>query len=253
MIWGTVYAGSGVCPHRRKTEMKRAVVFDLDGTLSDSILSIEYCANRALEKFGLEPFGTDRYKYFVGDGAAELIRRVLRNQKRDRMDLYDQVKGEYDKLFAVDCMYQVKPYDGIVELLMELKKRDVRSAVLSNKPHFNTCKVIHDLFGDGVFDVVQGQVDEIDRKPSPKGVFLISEKLGIPVEDMVYVGDTDTDMKTGKNAGAFTVGVLWGFRDQKELEENNADAIIRRPGELLAFVGEQVKEASQGRSDIDGV
>lgn len=216
--------------------MKKAVVFDLDGTLSDSIVSIAYCANRALAKFGLQTFGTDRYQYFVGDGAAELIRRALRAQESDRTDLYDDVKAEYDKLFAVDCMYKVKPYDGIPELLTELKKRGVRAAVLSNKPHPNTCKVIHDLFGDDTFDVVQGQTPEINKKPSPDGVFLISEKLGIPVEEMLYVGDTNTDMQTGKGAGAFTVGVLWGFRDRKELEENHADAIIAQPSELLAYL-----------------
>ena len=212
--------------------MKKAVVFDLDGTLSDSLVSIAYCANRALEAFGLVPFETDRYKYFVGDGAAELIRRVLRGQATDRMDLYEQVKAEYDRLFAVDCMYQVKPYDGIPELLALLKERGIKITVLSNKPHPNTCKVIHDLFGDDLFDVVQAQTGEIRKKPSPDGVFLISEKLGIPVSEMLYVGDTNTDMQTGKNAGAFTVGVLWGFRDRAELEANHADAIIAHPREL---------------------
>ena len=215
---------------------KKAVIFDLDGTLSDSIVSIAYCANRALTAYGLQTFDTDRYKYFVGDGAAELIRRTLRAQETDRMDLYDQVKERYDKLFAVDCMYQVKPYAGIPRLLSALKERGIRSAVLSNKPHSNTCKVIHDLFGDGVFDVVQGQTPEIRKKPSPDGVFLIAEKMGISVDELLYVGDTNTDMQTGKNAGAFTVGVLWGFRDRRELEENHADAIIAEPMELTAYL-----------------
>ncbi len=214
----------------------KAVIFDLDGTLSDSILSIAYCANRALEKFGLKPFETDRYKYFVGDGAAELIRRTLQNQPVERMELYEAVKEEYTKLFAVDCMYEVKPYEEIRELLAELKSREIKIAVLSNKPHVNTCKVIHDLFGDAVFDVVQGQTPEINKKPSPDGVFLISEKLGIPMEEILYVGDTNTDMQTGKSAGAFTVGVLWGFRDRAELEENHADAIIDHPLELLNYL-----------------
>lgn len=214
----------------------KAVIFDLDGTLSDSILSIAYCANRALEKFDLQTFETDRYKYFVGDGAAELIRRTLVNQPTERMDMYEAVKDEYVKLFAVDCMYEVKPYEGIVELLRELKKREIKIAVLSNKPHFNTCKVIQDLFGDDMFDVVQGQTPEINKKPSPDGVFLLSEKLGVSVEEMLYVGDTNTDMQTGKSAGAFTVGVLWGFRDRTELEENHADAIIAHPLELLNYL-----------------
>lgn len=214
----------------------RGVIFDLDGTLSDSIISIAYCANRALEKYGLSPFVTDRYKYFVGDGAATLIHRCVENQEIDRSDLYEQVKAEYDRLFAVDCMYKVKPYPGIVELLQELKKRQIPIAVLSNKPHPNTLKVIHDLFGDDMFTIVQGQIPQIEKKPSPDGVLYIAEKLGIPAEQFLYVGDTNTDMQTGKNAGAFTVGVLWGFRDRKELEDNDADAIIETPMELLQYL-----------------
>ena len=214
----------------------RGVIFDLDGTLSDSIISIAYCANRALEKYGLSSFVTDRYKYFVGDGAATLIHRCVENQETDRSDLYEQVKAEYDRLFAVDCMYQVKPYPGIVELLQELKKRQIPIAVLSNKPHPNTLKVIHDLFGNDMFTIVQGQIPQIEKKPSPDGVLYIAEKLGIPAEQFLYVGDTNTDMQTGKNAGAFTVGVLWGFRDRKELEDNDADAIIETPMELLQYL-----------------
>lgn len=214
----------------------RGVIFDLDGTLSDSIISIAYCANRALEKYGLSSFVTDRYKYFVGDGAATLIHRCVENQDTDRSDLYEQVKAEYDRLFAVDCMYKVKPYPGIVELLQELKKRQIPIAVLSNKPHPNTLKVIHDLFGDDMFTIVQGQIPQIEKKPSPDGVLYIAEKLGIPAEQFLYVGDTNTDMQTGKNAGAFTVGVLWGFRDRKELEDNDADAIIETPMELLQYL-----------------
>ncbi|MGN1171910.1 MAG: HAD family hydrolase [Lachnospiraceae bacterium] len=214
----------------------RGVIFDLDGTLSDSIISIAYCANRALEKYGLSSFVTDRYKYFVGDGAATLIHRCVENQDTDRSDLYEKVKAEYDRLFAVDCMYKVKPYPGIVELLQELKKRQIPIAVLSNKPHPNTLKVIHDLFGDDMFTIVQGQIPQIEKKPSPDGVLYIAEKLGIPAEQFLYVGDTNTDMQTGKNAGAFTVGVLWGFRDRKELEDNDADAIIETPMELLQYL-----------------
>lgn len=216
--------------------MKKAVIFDLDGTLSDSLVSIAYCANRALKKFGLAPFETDCYKYFVGDGAAELIRRCLLHQKADERALYEQVKAEYDELFQVDCMYQVKPYEGIPELLQELKRLGVRMAVLSNKPHANTQKVVYDLFGDGVFDLVQGQTPEISRKPSPDGVFRIAKKLKTPVEEMLYLGDTNTDMQTGKAAGAFTIGVLWGFRDRQELEENHADAIVACPQEILQYL-----------------
>lgn len=132
-------------------------------------------------------------------------------------------------------MYQVKPYEGIPELLEELKKRGMKIAVLSNKPHHATLDVIESLFGKDYFDVVQGQVDGVPIKPDPAGVFRILDRFGLNADEVLYMGDTATDMKTGKAAGAFTVGVLWGFRDRKELEEGHADAIIAQPLDLLKY------------------
>lgn len=231
--------------------MKKAVIFDLDGTLADSLESIAYCTNRAIGRYGFAPFETERFKYFVGDGAAELIRRALKAAGDEELAYYDRVKAEYDVIFEADCMYKVVPYDGIPELLQTLRKKGVKTAVLSNKPHERTVDVISRLFGspaagdgtsdgamsDGImFDAVQGQMEGIARKPSPDGVYYIAGQLSVSVEEIVYVGDTDTDMQTGKSAGAFTVGVLWGFRDRKELEENHADAIIAAPHELMNYI-----------------
>lgn len=214
----------------------KAVIFDLDGTLADTLESIAYCTNRALAAYGFAPFSTERYKYFVGDGAAELIRRVLRSSGDDNLEYYDRVKAEYDVLFEADCMYKVAPYQGITELLHTLRERGIKTAVLSNKPHERTLDVIKTLFGEGLFDVVQGQMEGIRKKPSPDGVYHIAKRLGIDIKDILYIGDTNTDMQTGKSAGAFTVGVLWGFREQKELEENHADAIIAAPHELIKYL-----------------
>lgn len=216
--------------------MVKAVIFDLDGTLADSLESIAYCTNRALAKYGFAPFEKERYKYFVGDGAAELIRRALVHSGDEALAFYDRVKAEYDVLFETDCMYKVEPYDGIIELLHALKERDIKIAVLSNKPHERTQDVILTLFGEGLFDAVQGQVDTMNKKPSPDGVYYIAKQFGLEIADIVYVGDTNTDMQTGKLAGAFTIGVLWGFRDRKELEENHADAIIETPHELIQYI-----------------
>lgn len=216
--------------------MKKAVIFDLDGTLADSLESIAYCTNKAIGKYGFAPFEKERFKYFVGDGAAELIRRVLTASGDETLSYYDRVKAEYDVIFEEHCMYKVVPYDGIVELLHALREKGIKTSVLSNKPHARTLDVISTLFGDGVFDAVQGQMEGINRKPSPDGVYHIAKKLGISMEEIVYVGDTNTDMQTGKSAGAFTVGVLWGFRERKELEENHADAIIAAPHELMDYL-----------------
>ena len=142
----------------------------------------------------------------------------------------------YREYFAVDCMYQVKPYEGIPELLAALKEKELRLAVLSNKPHEQTVMVVETLFGKGYFDWIQGQKPGIPLKPDPAGVYGILDAFSFQPSETVYLGDTAPDMKTGKNAGAFTVGVLWGFREREELEEAKADALIKSPLELLEFL-----------------
>lgn len=216
--------------------MKKLVIFDLDGTLSDSIHSIKYCADRAVSPLGYGPFSEEQYKYFVGDGVVNLIRRALAAGGDTAGEHMEEALSRYRELFAVDCMYGVKPYEGIPELLDSLRERGVKLAVLSNKPHAETITVIGSLFGEGRFDVIRGQVEGVPIKPDPAGVFAIWEQLGMHAEETLYLGDTATDMKTGKSAGAFTVGALWGFRKREELEEARADAIIARPAELLQYL-----------------
>ncbi len=216
--------------------MKKAVIFDLDGTLADTIASITYCGNLALSRFGLPSFGEEDYKHFVGDGAAMLIRRALLAAGDERLEHFDEVYETYLEIFAKDCMYQVKPYEGICALLEELKRLSVRIAVLSNKPDRDSLRVVEALFGKGYFDFVQGQRADIPRKPDPAGVYRIMEAFVLPAGDFLYVGDSGVDMKTGRAAGIFTVGVLWGFRDREELVENGADAVISKPLELLSHL-----------------
>lgn len=230
-------------------EMKKAVIFDLDGTLSDSIRSIQFCADKALAPLGYGPFSIQQYKYFVGDGAANLIKRALIAGGDTQLLHFEEAFSRYKEIFRAGCMYEVKPYEGIVELLAALKERGLAIAVLSNKPHVETINVIETLFGKDYFDVIQGQKDDVPIKPSPQGVFRILEILGLRASDILYLGDTATDMQTGKNAGAFTVGALWGFREKKELEENYADAIIEHPLELLNYVEKGCTNLQHG---IDG-
>ena len=187
-------------------------------------------------RFGLPSFGEEDYKHFVGDGAAMLIRRALLAAGDERLEHFDEVYETYLEIFAKDCMYQVKPYEGICALLEELKRLSVRIAVLSNKPDRDSLRVVEALFGKGYFDFVQGQRADIPRKPDPAGVYRIMEAFVLPAGDFLYVGDSGVDMKTGRAAGIFTVGVLWGFRDRKELVENGADAVISKPLELLSHL-----------------
>ena len=211
------------------------MIFDLDGTLSDSIQSIKYSGDKAMEAFGYGPFSVEQYKYFVGDGAANLVRRALEAGGDTKLSHFEEAYGLYREIFKENCMFRVRPYEGIRELLAALKAQEVKIAVLSNKPHAETVNVIESLFGKGCFDVIQGQKENVAIKPNPEGAFRILALLGLDTSEVVYLGDTATDMKTGKNAGFFTVGALWGFRDRQELEENGADAIISHPLELLRY------------------
>lgn len=216
--------------------MIKAVIFDLDGTLADTLNSIEYCCNEALRRQGFAPIEKDEYRYLVGDGAATLIERALKRSGDSDLTCFEQAMKDYTEIFEEYCMYRVKPYEGIESTLKELKSAGIKTAVLSNKPHPRTLKVIADLFGEGMFDVVAGQKPEIEKKPSPAGVYAILKELELEKSEVLYLGDTNTDMKTGKSAGVFTIGVLWGFRDRKELEENHADAIIAVPAEILQYI-----------------
>lgn len=215
--------------------MIKACIFDCDGTLVDSLVSISYCANKTLNEFGYPDIEFEKYKILVGDGAKMLILRCLQCVGAPE-DMLDTVLARYKEHFKVDCTYQVKPYDGILDLLAELKKRGIRTAVFSNKPHAQTVTVIDSAFEKDTFDMVLGQKENLPIKPAPDGALLIAESFGVKPEECLYFGDTNTDMQTGNSAGMHTVGVLWGFRDREELEKNHAEHIIGHPREAAAFL-----------------
>ena len=216
--------------------MKKAVIFDLDGTLTNTLKSLWKSTNMALATAGLPPHEIDSYKYFAGNGAKELIRKSLIADGDTQLVHFDSVMEAYNRIFEEYCMYEVKPYDGIPELLKALKEKGLHLAVNSNKPQPRTVDVVEEIFGKDTFDLLVGQCEERRRKPAPDGVNYILEQLHLNKEDVLYIGDTCTDMQTGKSAGVFTVGALWGFRDRQELVENHADAIIEKPLELLQYI-----------------
>lgn len=216
--------------------MKKAVIFDLDGTLTNTLKSLWKSTNMALATAGLPPHEIDSYKYFAGNGAKELIRKSLIADGDAELVHFDSVMEAYNRIFEEYCMYEVKPYDGIPELLKALKEKGLHLAVNSNKPQPRTVDVVEEIFGKDTFDLLVGQCEERRRKPAPDGVNYILEQLHLNKEDVLYIGDTCTDMQTGKSAGVFTVGALWGFRDRQELVENHADAIIGKPLELLQYI-----------------
>jgi len=213
--------------------MIRVCIFDLDGTLADTVESIAYPANLALAAVGLKPLEVSRYNYFAGDGTDKLIQRALKAAGDDSLNHYEEAYRIFKNIFKDNSMYRVTAYDGMKDMLEELKKRRIRIAVLSNKPHRQTIDVIEALFGQDYFDYIQGQQEDVPLKPNPAGACFIAEKFDVRCEECMYVGDTNVDMQTGNSAGMYTVGVLWGFRTRDELETNNAHAIISQPGELL--------------------
>lgn len=216
--------------------MYRACIFDLDGTIEDTVESIAYVANQVLEYFHMTPQPVEDFRYFAGDGADEMIRRSMTAAGGD-LKYLEEGQAMFRSLFAVNPLYKVKAYPGMRETLEELKRRGAKIAVFSNKPHKAAIKAVEAIYGEGFFQVIQGQEERLPKKPAPDGAWEVAARLGVKPEECVYIGDTNTDMQTGNAAGMMTVGVLWGFRDRKELEENHAHKIISRPEELLEIYG----------------
>ena len=215
--------------------MKKLAIFDLDGTLVDSIGSIAGACNEALKENGLEERSVNEYKYFAGDGALELVKRAVYASGDTEYKKLDSVYSIYKEIFVKDCTKGVVPFEDINELLKQLKKREIKLAVLSNKPHDRTIDVVNKIFGNNTFDMVLGYKNEETKKPNPYGALLIAKHFNIKPEDCVYIGDTDTDMQTGVNAGMYTIGVSWGFRDREELIKNKANIIVDNPMDLLNY------------------
>lgn len=216
--------------------MIKAFIFDLDGTIVDSVGAIASCANDCLMEKGLKPHPVNAYMQFAGDGQYELIKRALRAAGDEKLSYYDEVMARYVEWFQERCHIGCMAYEGITEMLKELKKAGIKLAVLSNKAHKNSVKVVEHVFGEGFFDYIQGQMDNINRKPAPDGALMVMKELGVEATECIYVGDTSVDMQTGKAAGIFTVGVTWGFRDRAELVDNHADGIVDKPSQLLQYV-----------------
>lgn len=217
--------------------MYQACIFDLDGTLTDTLESITYSVNLTLSELFLSPITREQCKAFVGNGARVLMEEALKASGDTNLTLMDRAMEIYTRVFGEHCTYHVAPYEGIVELLHTLKEKGMKLAVLSNKPHHQTKDVVAAFFGEDVFDVVQGQVDGKKRKPDPEAVFGILEQLQVSPGACIYVGDSDVDMMTGKAAGALTVGVTWGFRSKDVLLQHGADCIIDTADALLEWIG----------------
>lgn len=203
--------------------MYKVVIFDLDGTLLNTLDDLAYAGNYALKAMGYPVHKASEYKYFVGNGIPKLIKRIVPEDCSE--ENAEKVHSLFSEYYSSHCTCKTKPYDGISEMLAALKKKGIGTAVASNKDHAFSVKLVKEFFGDNI-DIVCGRKDGFPKKPDPYSVNLILEHFCADKEKVLYVGDSNVDMETAKNAGLTSCGVLWGFRTEEELTESGASYIV---------------------------
>ena len=213
----------------------KAILFDLDGTLLDTLVDIADSANSTLVRYGLPTHSVDAYRYFIGDGVNMLISRALPNEKRDIDIIAKCVKG-FREYYSRNWNVKTRPYNGVPELLDALAAKQIKMAILSNKPDDFTKRCVSEFLPNHDFEMILGQRDVIPMKPDPIGALQIADNLGIAPSQFLYLGDSAIDIDTAVRAGMFPVGALWGFRPLEELQEHGARAVIERPMDLLGFL-----------------
>jgi phosphoglycolate phosphatase len=220
-----------------KIKKFKAVLFDLDGTLLNTLQDLADSMNAALRRFGFAEHPAEDYKNFVGDGVEELVKRALPQTERNADTVAECLKlnrSEYQHRWAV----HTRPYPGIIETLDELRQRNIPMSVLSNKPQEFTFKIVNEFLSDYDFVLIRGAEENVPVKPDPTAALQIAEQMKIPPARFVYVGDSGTDMQTASAAGMYAVGALWGFRTKDELFRAGAQIVIERPWEIVALFDE---------------
>ena len=214
---------------------KQLVIFDLDGTLLDTVADLANATNQALERCGYPTHPTQAYYKFVGNGINKLFARALPAEcsTEENVQRIHSLFIPYYNEHNADCSC---PYSGIIDLLHELQEGGVQLAVASNKYHEATLKLVRHFFPNVTFAAIYGQREEVPIKPAPDIVFDILRDTGVPKEEVLYVGDSGVDMQTALNAGVESVGVAWGFRSEEELQENGATHIVHQADEILRYV-----------------
>jgi phosphoglycolate phosphatase len=216
---------------------KKTIIFDLDGTLIDSLEDIAVCMNQVLKELNLPIHEMNDYKYFVGGGISILVDNSLNALNKEITDeLKEKVTQRFKEIYDQKLHLKTKAYDGIYELLDELVTLDCNIGILSNKPHEFTVQYANSLFSKYNIKEVHGQKSDVPKKPDPIAAISIANSFNIPCEEIYFVGDTMVDMQTAVNANMIGIGVLWGFRDEKELMENGADFIVKHPLDILDII-----------------
>lgn len=213
--------------------MTKVCIFDLDGTLLNTLENIGGNMNKALVDFGIEPFETEAYRYFVGNGSRNLTERALAARGKMTPEFFEEFYPHFMKYYAAYPDVSVSVYDGISELLSSLKEKGIRVAVCTNKPNVAAQGSIARFFPGGTFDDIIGAVDGMPLKPSPHGVLTLLEKYGFTPDEAAFIGDSDVDMMTAVAAGTRGFGALWGFRTAEELLAAGATDLLSYPTDLL--------------------
>lgn len=211
----------------------KMVLFDLDGTLLNTLDDLANAGNYAVASLGYPEHAVEKYKYFVGNGIPKLVERILPKEVDHEI---------YEKAYELFCSYydkhmndMTRPYPGVIDMLKKLKDNNIISVVVTNKADEFASQIVHRYFGD-LITATYGSVKTLPPKPDPALVNIIIEKYNIDKKNIIYIGDSGVDMCTAKNAGLFSCGVTWGFRDENELLSNGADMICHRCDDVLDII-----------------
>ena len=214
----------------------RACIFDLDGTLTDTLSSLVFPVNETMKEIGMPQITRDQCRQFVGNGAKVLIEEALKAGGDEKLTRFEEAFEAYGRIFDANCTYQVKPYPGILEMLAQMKERGMKLGVLSNKPDRQAVHVVAEVFSRELFDAVQGQKEGVPRKPDPTAALTIAEQFGVRPQETLYIGDSEVDAATGKAAGMDTVLVSWGFRPKEVLREASPKWVVDRAEEIMDII-----------------
>ena len=214
-------------------------IFDLDGTLINTVHALNRTIDLTLAHFGCDPIDQAHTKVFVGDGYKEFVKRALIYRGDTELTRLEEALPLYCRLFEDNCLYRIEAYQGMRELLDGVKERGMKIAVLTNKAQAQAVDNIETVYGKGYFDLITGEHPGMKRKPDPEGALYTARTLKADPGECLYVGDTNTDMMTGAAAGMDTVGVTWGFRPRGELEVCHPAYLAHTPADIIKIIKEQ--------------
>jgi phosphoglycolate phosphatase len=210
----------------------RAVIFDLDGTLLDTLYDLGNSGNILLNRYSFPVHPIEKYKAFIGDGAKKLVERILPAEKREN-GFIEKLTKEFKEIYAENCDVNTKTFPGIEALLEELRKKNIKMSILSNKPHELTMQVVKNHLPENSFEIVRGHIDGEPRKPDASIAVKMVHKMGLSALETIFLGDMENDINTALNGKFYPVAVSWGMRSKEQLSASGAKIIIEKPLDLL--------------------